>query len=135
MQTPTWTKRFEPGQIKLLVIGAVAIAILLLGALLSESLMSSDQTAISERTQNDIVRATPNTRFVERNVLPGAPGTYPVTSLREYRFHDWNILPGDSGAAASALISQQEYRFLDRNVLPGDDALLLPPDGKRGSRH
>jgi hypothetical protein len=110
MQARTWTKRFDSGQIRLILIAAFAIAVLLLGALLSEYLKTGDQTAVTDRTQNEIVRATPNTRFVERNILPGDRGTYPVTSLREYRFHEWNILPGD-------------------------DAQFLPPDGERGSRH
>ncbi len=135
MQAPTWNKRLEPGQVKLILVAAAAIAIVLLATILSESLSSDNQTATTDRAQNAQLQATPNARFLERNILPGDRGTYPITSLQEYRFQGWNILPGDPGTTASMLKSQEEYRFLDRNVLPGGDALLLPPDGKRGSRH
>ena len=110
MQTPTWTRHLEPGQIKLMIVAIVTTAILLLGLALSTSLLNNDQTTSAERARIELPRPTPNTRFLEINILPGDPRTYPVTSLNEYRFLEWNILPGDY-------------------------APLIPPDGARGTRH
>jgi len=155
MQSRTWTKRFEPGQIKLIAVAAAAIATLFAGAVLSTTLQRDDQAATTSRARVEMVRPATNTRFLGWNTLPGDPGTYPVTSLQEYRFLDWNTLPGDRGTApvaglqahrfldwnilpdttgiASAL-SLQEHRFHDWNILPGDDAKLIPPAHERGVR-
>lgn len=133
MQTRTWTKRFEPGQIKLITVAAAAIVTLFTGAVLSATLQSTDQSATTNQARVEMVRPAPNPRFLDWNVLPGDPRTYPVTSLGEYRFDDWNILPGDTGAAP--VTSLQTSRFRDWNVLPGDDAMLVPPAYERGARH
>ncbi len=95
MQAPAWTRRLEPGQIKLVLIAAAATGILLLGAVLSTSVMNGDQAPTVDRAESLIARPTPNDRFLGWNILPGDPGTYPATSQQEYRFRDWNILPGD----------------------------------------
>ena len=110
MQAPTWTRRFEPGHVKLILVVAAVTTVLLLSALLATNLSSDDSTAGIGQTRSAQLSAMPNTRFLGWNILPGDPGTQPVTSLREYRFRDWNILPGD-------------------------DAELVPPAGERGTRH
>ncbi|CAN5760190.1 hypothetical protein BH23CHL2_BH23CHL2_06940 [soil metagenome] len=135
MQARTSTRRFEPGQTKLIIAAGGAIAILLLGAVLSMTQSSGDQAAIVDRARVDIVRPTPNTRFLEWNVLPGDPRTYPVTSLTQYRVEEWNVLAGDPGTYP--VTSLQEYRFRDWNVLPDHacDVQLDPPAYERGTRH
>lgn len=135
MQAPTWTKRFDPGQIKLLLIALAAITILLIGAVLSTTLSSgNDRAATVDRAQgNEVAPLTSNARFLGWNTLPGDPGTYPVTSQQEHRFRDWNVLPGDPGTQPAT--SLREYRFRDWNVLPGDNTRLVPPDPERGIRH
>lgn len=135
MQARTWTERFEPGQIKLIVVAIAATGLLVLVAVLSTSPWSNDQAASTNRARTELSQPAPNTRFLERNILPGDPRTYPVTSLGEYRFFEWNSLPGDAGANESALMSQKEFSFLDRNILPGDDTTLIPPAYERGNRH
>lgn len=130
MQARTWTRRFEPGQFKLILAALVAIGILLLGAVLATTLSSGDQAASIDRPRIDLARPTPNTRFLERNILPGDPGTYPVTSPREYR-HRLFTHPPDSAPATSL----QEYRFRDWNILPGDDVPVVPPAHERGDRY
>ncbi len=135
MQARTWTKRFEPGQIKIILVAAAAITILLIGAVLSGTLSSSDQAASIDRAQNEIARLMSNARFVELNTLPGDPGTHPVTSLQEYRFFDSNILPGNLGTKQATVSGLWEYRFLELNILPDDDLKFVPPSGEPGTRY
>lgn len=156
-RTRTWTERFDPGQIKLFLVAIAAIAILLIGVVLSTTMSSgNDQIATIDRARSEAVRPTSNARFLSWNVLPGDPGTYPVTSQREYRFLDWNILSGDPGTVpvtslqehrfqdwnilpddhgAFPATSLQEYRFRDWNTLPGDDTPFIPPAYEHGTRH
>lgn len=135
MQTRTWAKRFDPGQVKLILIAVSAIAIMLLGTILSTTFLNSgDQAVTTDRTQtSEVARPTSNARFLGWNILPGDPGTYPVTGQRDYRFRDWNILPGDPGTYETT--SLQEYLFQGWNILPGDDARFVPPAHERGARY
>ncbi|MEZ4520778.1 MAG: hypothetical protein R3A46_03885 [Thermomicrobiales bacterium] len=111
MQAPTWTKRLNPGQIRLFFIAITATAILMTGAVLSTTLSgNSNQAATVNHARSEVARPTSNARFLGWNILPGDPGTYPVTGPRD-------------------------YRFLERNSLPGDDVRAVPPAHERGTRY
>ncbi len=112
MQTVTNNLRLISGQMKILILVFGIACAVIVAALLIQT--QSHDTAVvnsDERTLTIHAESTPNTRFLERNLMPIDTSEASVISLKEYRFRDWNT------------------------ILPASDGALVPPSGERGQRH